>query len=84
MRLVAGHPFLVQQALYHLAQQDLDLNQLIQSAATDAGIDRNHLHRHLKNLQEHHQLSTAYAQVVQASTPIELEQMLAFNFMIWD
>ncbi len=79
MQLVAGHPFLVQQALYHLAQQDLTLNQLIQSATTDAGIYRNHLHRHLKNLQEHPQLSAAYAQVVQASTSIELEQMLAFK-----
>jgi AAA-like domain len=79
MQLVAGHPFLVQQALYHLAQQDLTLNQLIQSATTDAGIYRNHLHRHLKNLQEHPQLSAAYAQVVQASMPIELEQMLAFK-----
>ncbi|NJK53064.1 MAG: hypothetical protein HC936_10045 [Leptolyngbyaceae cyanobacterium SU_3_3] len=79
MQLVAGHPFLVQQALYHLAQQDLALNQLIQSATTDAGIYRNHLHRHLKNLQEHSQLSTAYAQVVQASMPIDLEQMLAFK-----
>jgi hypothetical protein len=55
MQLVAGHPFLVQQALYHLAQQDLTLNQLIQSATTDAGLYRNHLHRHLKNILNYQQ-----------------------------
>ena len=79
MQFVTGHPFLVQHALYHLAQQDLALSQLIQSATTDAGIYRDHLHRHLKNLQEHPQLSAAYTQVIQASMPIELEQMLAFK-----
>lgn len=40
MQLVGGHPFLVQQALYHLARQDLTLTELVQTAATDAGIYR--------------------------------------------
>ncbi|WP_254721711.1 AAA-like domain-containing protein [Kovacikia minuta] len=79
IHLVAGHPYLVQQALYHMAQQNLTLEQLIQTATTDAGIYRNHLHRHLRNLQEHPPLATAYHQVVQASAPIELEPLPAFK-----
>lgn len=79
MQLVAGHPYLVQQALYHLAQQDLTIAQLVQTAATDAGIYCNHLHRHLHSLQEHPQLALAYHQVIMASTPVELEQFLAFK-----
>jgi AAA-like domain len=79
MQLVAGHPYLVQQALYHLARRDLTLAQLVQTAATDAGIYYNHLHRHLRSLQEHPQLAAAYDQVIKASTPIELEQLLAFK-----
>ncbi|NJR26374.1 MAG: hypothetical protein HC786_31890 [Richelia sp. CSU_2_1] len=79
MQLLAGHPYLVQQALYHLAQQDSTLTQLVQTAATDAGIYCNHLHRHLRNLQEHPQLGAAYYQVIQASKPVELEQLLAFK-----
>lgn len=77
MQLVAGHPYLVQQAFYHLAQQDLTLDQLVQTAATDAGIYYNHLHRHLRSLQEHPQLAAAYDQVIKASKPVELEQLLA-------
>lgn len=79
MQLVAGHPFLVQQALYHLARQDMTLNQLIETAATDAGIYRDRLHRHLRSLQENPQLSAAYAQVIKAQKPVELEQLLAFK-----
>lgn len=79
MQLVDGHPYLVQQALYHLAQQDLTLKQLIETAAKDAGIYSNHLHRHLRSLQEHPQLAAAYEEVIHSSNPVELEQVLAFK-----
>lgn len=79
MSLIAGHPYLIQQAFYHLARPDLTLNQLLQTAATDAGIYHNHLHRHLRHLQEHPELATALNQVIQASAPVELEQLLAFK-----
>lgn len=77
--LVSGHPFLLQKALYHLARQDLTLPQLIQTAATDAGIYRNHLHRHLRSLQDYPQLATACDRVFQSSTAVDLEQSLAFK-----
>lgn len=79
MQLVAGHPYLVQQAFYELTHQELTLNQLIQMAATDTGIYSHHLHRHLRSLQQYPQLAAAYYQVVNASAPIELEQTLAFK-----
>ncbi|KYC43618.1 hypothetical protein WA1_00120 [Scytonema hofmannii PCC 7110] len=79
LQLVAGHPYLVQQALYHLARKDLTLKQLIQTAATNAGIYCNHLHRHLRSLQEHPQLAAAYEQAIASSTPIEIEQLSAFK-----
>jgi hypothetical protein len=79
MELVSGHPYLVQQALYHLAQRDISLNQLVQTAPTDAGIYSNHLHRHLRILQEHPQLAMTYNQVLKSSIPIEIEQLLAFK-----
>lgn len=79
MELVAGHPYLVQQTFYHLIQQELTLNQLVQIAATDAGIYCYHLHRKLRSLQHYPQLAAAYYQVVNAPTSIELEQPLAFK-----
>jgi len=79
MSLIGGHPYLIQQAFYHLTHQDSTLDELIETAATDAGIYHNHLHRHLYHLQEHPDLSTAFAQVIQASVPVELDQRLAFK-----
>lgn len=79
MQLTAGHPYLVQQAFYHLAQARITLKELVQTAATDSGIYRHHLHRHLQTLQKHRELATAYSQVVQASSSVELEQVLAFK-----
>jgi hypothetical protein len=79
IQLVDGHPYLVQQALYHLGQQDLNFKQLVQTAVTDAGIYSNHLHRHLRSLQDHPQLAAAYEEVIKSSTPVELEQTVAFK-----
>ncbi|WP_107669164.1 AAA-like domain-containing protein [Cyanothece sp. BG0011] len=79
MDFIAGHPYLVQQALYHLATQNLTLEELIETGATDASIYHHHLHRLLQNLREHPILSTTYQQVLEASVPIELEQLSAFK-----
>ncbi len=79
MQLVSGHPYLVQQALYHLVQNGLSLKRLVETAATDSGIYSNHLHRHLRALQNYPQLAAAYEQVIQSSTPVELEQLSAFK-----
>lgn len=79
MQLVSGHPYLLRRAFYHLAQRELTPTQLLETAATHAGIYRDHLHRHLRNLQEHPPLASAFERVTQASEPIELEQLLAFK-----
>ncbi|MBW4617972.1 MAG: AAA-like domain-containing protein [Cyanosarcina radialis HA8281-LM2] len=79
MQLVAGHPYLIQRAFYYLVRQELTWEQLWQTATTDAGIYANHLHRHLRSLQEHPQLEAAYRLVLNSPTPIELEQILAFK-----
>lgn len=79
MQLIGGHPYLIQQAFYHLAKMELTLEQLLKTAATNAGIYASHLHRHLQSFQDHPQLATAYDLVLKSSTPIELEQFLAFK-----
>lgn len=77
--LVSGHPYLIQQALYHLAKQELTLEQLVQTAATDSGIYQHHLHQHLQSLQEHPELASVYSKIIQSAQPIEVEQMSAFK-----
>ena len=79
MQLLGGHPFLVRLALYNLALKYLTWEELLQTAATEAGIYRSHLHQLLGYLQEDMELMVAYEQVIQSVEAVELEQMLAFK-----
>ncbi|MGB7445208.1 MAG: AAA-like domain-containing protein [Coleofasciculaceae cyanobacterium] len=79
MYLLAGHPYLVRQALYHVAREQTSWEELVRIAATDAGIYRQHLYKHLGNLQQQARLRIAYEQVVRSTVPVQLEQMLAFQ-----
>ncbi|MDX2214939.1 MAG: AAA-like domain-containing protein [Oculatellaceae cyanobacterium bins.114] len=79
MQIVGGHPYLVRLALYHIAQQQLTLPQLIETAPTEAGIYGDHLRRHLWNLQHHPELATAFQRVVTSRQPVELASILAFK-----
>jgi hypothetical protein len=77
--LVQGHPYLIRWALYHLVQSQGQFSEMMTLAATEVGIYHDHLHRHLGNLQQHPELATALQQVLQASQPVELEQVKAFK-----
>ncbi|NER50635.1 MAG: TIR domain-containing protein [Symploca sp. SIO1A3] len=79
MRMVGGHPYLVRVALYHLAQQQLSLEKLLATAPTEAGIYGDHLRRHLWTLQQHPELAAAFAKVLIAKEPVELESVLTFK-----
>lgn len=48
MSLVAGHPALVNLALYHLSREDITCEQLLKTAADPTGIYAHHLQRHLR------------------------------------
>ena len=79
MQLLGGHPFLVRLTLYHLALKNLTWEKLLQTAATETGIYRRHLHQLLGYLQEDIELMRAYEQVIKSAESVELEQMLAFK-----
>jgi serine/threonine-protein kinase len=79
MALVGGHPYLIRLALYRIAQREITLEKLWETAPTEAGLYNDHLRRHLWSLQQHPELAAAFAQVVTADTPIELESVPAFK-----
>ncbi|BBD62848.1 TIR protein (plasmid) [Nostoc sp. HK-01] len=79
MEMVGGHPYLVRLALYHIAQGDLTLTQLLATASTDAGIYGEHLRRHLWNLQQNPELAAAFQKVVATDKPVCLPTMSAFK-----
>jgi hypothetical protein len=79
IQLVAGHPYLIRLALYHLARQELTLEELVRMAATDTGIYSDHLHRLLQHLQQHPELAAAFSRVLSSTQSVELDQVQGFK-----
>ena len=79
LAMVGGHPYLVRIALYHLARQEMSLEQLLQTAPTIAGIYSDHLRHHLATLQEQPQLAAALKRVVIAPQAVPLEAIAAYK-----
>jgi transcriptional regulator with XRE-family HTH domain len=79
MDCVGGHPHLVQRAIHCLKNQEASLEQLLQTASTEAGIYRNHLLEHMDNLRQPPELATAMKQVADATEPVQLESTQAFK-----
>lgn len=50
MKMIGGHPHLIQLAIYSLTRQDVTFEQLLQTAPTESGIYSDHLRGHLWNL----------------------------------
>jgi len=79
MTLVGGHPYLVRLALYHVAHRHLTLEDLCQTAPTEAGIYGDHLRRHLWHLEQHPDLALAYQVILKASEPTSLDSERMFK-----
>jgi len=74
MAMVGGHPYLVQQAIAHLKNHpNITLEQLLETAPTEAGIYSNRLREHLLDLQQHPELVAALKEVVMATNPVRIE-----------
>ncbi|MDY6785616.1 MAG: AAA-like domain-containing protein [Cyanobacteriota bacterium] len=79
MRVVGGHPYLVRLALYHIAGQELTLAELVETAATEAGIYGDHLRWHLWKLQKYPELAEAFSATIASKGPVELQSVFAFK-----
>jgi AAA-like domain len=79
LELVGGHPHLVQLALYWLRQRDVSPVQLLEEAATQAGIYRDHLLRHLSILSQNPELWSAYRLVVHDHEWVQLEAIATYR-----
>lgn len=79
INLVGGHPYLVRLAMYHIARQDVTLEQVVQQGATEAGIYSDHLRRHLWNLEKYPELMAAMKEVVSVSNRVRLRSDQAFK-----
>ncbi|MBP0017310.1 MAG: AAA-like domain-containing protein [Cyanobacteria bacterium SBLK] len=79
MRLLAGHPYLVRLSLYRLARGEVSFEELIETAPTDTGIYRDHLHRCLWYFQQNPPLFASFQQAIACYLPIALDQVDAFK-----
>ncbi|NET61566.1 MAG: hypothetical protein F6K47_37235, partial [Symploca sp. SIO2E6] len=77
--LVGGHPYLLQLTVEQMKHQGITLNQLLEEAATEAGIYSNHLRQHLGNLEQHPELARGFREVVTKEHPVKLKPVLAFK-----
>ena len=79
MVLVGGHPYLIRQALYQLRKQTLAWDELLSTAATDAGIYMDHLRRHFNHLQRDPELAEAFIEVLKSDRPVTLNPIHLFK-----
>lgn len=75
LELIGGHPHRTRLALYHLAQREITLEQLLQAASSPAGIYSEHLRQHLSDLQNQPELATAFRQVLSGDAHLEAVQL---------
>jgi len=81
LSLLGGHPFLLQVALYHISIQDLTLEELLQTAATEEGIFQEHLRRYLGILQQDVKLQEAMKTIVQSDRLISVKPAVAYRLL---
>jgi hypothetical protein len=79
MAMVGGHPYLIRLALYYIAQQDMDLGELLAIAPTDAEPYGEHLRRLWNNIKNEPALLAALQKVIGAETAVEIEPELSFR-----
>ena len=80
MEMVGGHPYLVAQAFSQLKfNSQISLNQLLEIAATEAGLYGNHL-RHLWPLiKSYSKLIKAFNKVVNTTNSVRLDSIQAYK-----
>jgi transcriptional regulator with XRE-family HTH domain len=76
MAMVGGHPFLIRQAIYHIACQNITLNDFSQTALTS--IYQSYLDR-LKSILEARDLAVAMKQVVFQDRPVSFPTAIAYK-----
>lgn len=79
MTLIGGNPALVNIALKEAKQQNLSVEEILEFAATESGVFKNHLLRHLGNLRKSSELASAFLLCVSDQEPVEIDSQLGFK-----
>lgn len=78
--LVAGHPYLIQLALYWLSERDITLGSILADAHKQSGIYIAHLRRHWQIMQRQPMLQEAFAEVLkEPEKGAEVDSLMAYQ-----
>nr|WP_248277608.1 AAA-like domain-containing protein [Brasilonema sp. UFV-L1] len=77
--MMGGHPYLISLALYHICQEEITLEALLQKAPTPSGIYSQHIRELLTMLQADPQLMSAMQQVVTVQQSVQLDVLAAYK-----
>ena len=75
VQMLGGHPYLLQLALFHVKVKHQRIEDILQKAATEEGIFRDHLRRYLLFLKDLPDLADALKSVVQSQEPVLLDSI---------
>jgi|GEM_PF-926019 len=73
LAVLRGHPYRLQLAFYHLQQQILTLEDLLENSAIALAIYAEHLQQQWWNLQHYPELWPIFTQIVSQTSPVECE-----------
>ncbi|MEA5572497.1 AAA-like domain-containing protein [Calothrix sp. UHCC 0171] len=76
MVMVGGHPYLVGEAIKHISQENISLEEVLRTAVTGWGMYRYHLQKHCQNLLANSQLIAAFKKVVTTDISVEFDGLL--------
>lgn len=79
MKLLGGHPNLINQALISLKHKETTLEEFLSRAPTRKGIYRNYLNNQLLVLEKNPHLKSAYREVLIANKPVRLDPVVGFK-----
>jgi hypothetical protein len=79
VKLVGGNPYLTQLALFHLSQNNVTLNELLETGTTPDSMFESHLRRQLGYLEQNSELQEAMQQVVVTPNGVEFHPTKAFK-----
>ncbi|MDM8558851.1 AAA-like domain-containing protein [Candidatus Parabeggiatoa sp. HSG14] len=75
VKLVGGHPYLLQVALYQIAHKRYTLKKLLKVAPYEDGPYSEHLRRHRLNLEKHVELANEAKRVMSADNPLPASEV---------
>ena len=79
MKMVGGHPALVNIALYHLRGSSLTLSELLEAASSPTGVYHYHLQRHRVRLEEKPELLMSLHSIINEPELMAIDPMTTYQ-----